>query len=102
MVVLGRVHRWTWVWQVVVQGGHGGLGGSLSWVTYLGRTAGLVEDLDVVAGGGGLSGCLGGGRSFAGLLGSICTSDVCVCASSVGWAKVSPSFGWSWWSWVGA
>ena len=77
MVVVGRVHQWTWVWREVGLGGHGGLEGSLDWVTYLGQTASLVEDLDWVAVGRGLSGCLSGGRRwFAGPLGSICTSDV--------------------------
>ena len=48
------------------------------------QTAGLVEDLDWVSGGRGWSGCVGGGRRrFAGPLGSICTSGVCVYASSV-------------------
>ena len=32
------------------QGGHGGLEGSLGWVTYLGRTANLEEDLDWLVG----------------------------------------------------
>ena len=47
------------------------------------QTAGLVEDLNWIAGGRGWSGCLGGGRRGAGPLGSIGTSGVCVHASSV-------------------
>ena len=103
VVVVGRVHQWTWVWREVGLGGHGGLERSLGWVAYLGQTASLVEDLDWVAGGRGWSGCLSGGRRrFAGPLGSICTSDVCVYASSAGWARLLPSLGWSWWSLSGA